>query len=57
MHRNHLIAAKWYLRPEEASRVAMGHRELMNLPPTEPIDLEFEESDNDPTNDQEAEPK
>jgi hypothetical protein len=29
--------SEWYLTPEEASRVARGHREMMNLPPTTPI--------------------
>jgi hypothetical protein len=29
--------SEWYLTPEEASRVAKGHREMANLPETEPI--------------------
>ncbi len=29
--------SEWYLTPEEASRVAKGHRETANLPETEPI--------------------
>lgn len=28
---------QWYLTPEEASRVARGHREMMELPATTPI--------------------
>ena len=29
--------SEWYLTPEEASRVAKGHREMVNLPETKPI--------------------
>lgn len=29
--------SEWYLTPEEASRVAKGHREMANQPPTDPI--------------------
>lgn len=29
--------SEWYLTPEEASRVAKGHREMVNQPPTDPI--------------------
>lgn len=29
--------SEWFLTPEEASRVAKGHAQMMNLPATDPI--------------------
>jgi hypothetical protein len=29
--------SEWYLTPEEASRVAKGHREMVEIPETKPI--------------------